>query len=110
LVLIWFALRRSRRWAGCALPPLLLGLAILHQGEWNSRKVFLQYLEQIEPGMDAASVDAILNASTYPPIITLHGTTEVRAYRHSQEARFDSDVGLVRLENGRVTTVEFLPD
>ncbi|WP_309888082.1 hypothetical protein [Archangium sp.] len=108
LVLTLLALRYSRSGAAWALPLLLLGLAILHGGQWSSRKVFLQHLERIEPGMDVAVVESILNA--YPSIVSLEGSAEVRAYHHSQETRFDSDVGLVRLEGGRVTAVHFYPD
>ena len=35
---------------------------------------------------------------------------KTRIYRHSTEARFNSDWGMVRFREGRVARVEFLPD
>lgn len=35
---------------------------------------------------------------------------KTRIYRHSTDARFNSDWGMVRFQKGRVASVEFLPD
>jgi hypothetical protein len=83
-------------------------LLVLHLVPWNSRKVFLAEFERVETAMSVERVHSILA----PVSISPERQTDLseRGYRHSDAARFDSDIGVVRFTDGRVSGTEFLPD
>jgi hypothetical protein len=83
-------------------------LLALHLVPWTSRKIFLAEFERIEAGMSIERVHSILAPVSLSP--ERQTDLSERGYRHSDAARFDSDVGLVRFADGRVTDTEFLPD
>jgi hypothetical protein len=101
-----FTLSRRRQLVG--LLVWVGALLVLHLVPWNSRKVFLAQFDRVESGMSVEQVHSILA----PVSISPERQTElgVRGYRHSDAARFDSDIGVVRFTDGRVTETEFLPD
>jgi hypothetical protein len=83
-------------------------LLVLHLVPWNSRKVFLAQFDRVETAMSVERVHSIMA----PVSISAERQTDLteRGYRHSDAARFDSDIGVVRFTDGRVTATEFLPD
>lgn len=83
-------------------------LLVLHLVPWNSRKVFLAQFDRVERGMSVERVHSILAPVSIWP--ERHADLSERGYRHSDAPRFDSDVGVVRFTDGRVTETEFLPD
>jgi hypothetical protein len=117
---------------GCLLACLLV--------PWTSRKPFLQRLHTIRPGMTESQVRQIMagykegtgwpaapgqhigTAGTLQEVgsgasfRTTTGTNgnlalaESLVFRHSDDARFNSDWGVVGFKDGRVVRVEFLPD
>lgn len=106
----------------------------------ESRQPFLRSLYSIQPGMTPVQVDAIMgkywkginwrrtpfpSSSVAPEVFSEVGgsTHQTRTdsrgrmqfidsitYRHSDEAEYNADFGVVSFSNGRVTKVEFLPD
>lgn len=83
-------------------------LLVLHLVPWTSRKVFLAEFDRVETGMSVERVHSILA----PVSISPERQTDLteRGYRHSDAPRFDSDIGVVRFTDGRVTATQFLPD
>lgn len=108
LVLAAWAVRQrsSRHWASLAV--LAVGLATLHLVPWTSRKVFLADLAHVQPGMTEEQVERAM--ARYRRLSPPAQATGTRAYGHSREPAFDSDVGLIHFDGGRVVKVEFLPD
>lgn len=93
----------------------LLGIAllILHLAPWSSRKPFLQSLRTIRVGMTLPEVEAIM--AGYGRGSGWRGLegplfADAVVFRHSDEARFNSDWGIVRFGGDKVVAVEFLPD
>ncbi len=112
-----------------------LAVGVMPWVDWDSRKPFLRDLYSVKPGMERAQVEAImgkyihgtgwpanpystgegvlrtdsLSGSAYPTVASPNGQLELKdciVYRHRQ----DSDWGVVRFREGRVVSVEFLPD
>ena len=83
-------------------------LLVLHLVPWTSRKVFLAEFGRVENGMSVERVHSILA----PVSISPERQTDLteRGYRHSDAPGFDSDIGVVRFTDGRVTATQFLPD
>jgi hypothetical protein len=85
-------------------------LVVLFLVPWTSRKEFLRHLHRVETGMTRREAREVM--LPYRPV----GEGEVTAdtadsYRHeTQNPRYDSDVGLIEFEDGRVAEVKFLPD
>lgn len=103
----WAMRQRSGR-PLISLAVLAAGLVVLHLVPWTSRKVFLADLAQVHPGMTEEQVErAMARHRRLSPPAQAAGT---RAYGHSLEPAFDSDVGLIHFDGGRVVKVEFLPD
>lgn len=77
---------------------------------WTSRKRFVRHLNQVEPGMTRQEAREVM--LPYHPVGTGEATPDsADSYRHDQQkARYNSDVGLVYFEEGRVVRVAFLPD
>ena len=104
-------------------PFALLGLicvsiAAFYIVPWTSRKPFLHSLFSIKSGTTVADVrrkmagcmvDAWANMT--PPDAT-RGLTYSGSliFRHSKESRFNADLGVVTFRDGKVVSVEFLPD
>ena len=81
---------------------MLLGaLLVSHLVPWKSRKVFLAEFDWIETGMSVERVHSILAPVSISPERQTDMTE--RGYRHSDAGRFNSDVGVVRFTDGRVT-------
>jgi hypothetical protein len=106
----------------------------------ESRQPFLRDLASVQPGMTPVQVNAIMGKywkgtnwrrspfpsdSAAPELFTETGgsTQQTRTdswgrrqfidsitYRHSDEAEYNADFGVVSFSNGRVTNVEFSPD
>ncbi|MDX1996139.1 MAG: hypothetical protein SF066_00355 [Thermoanaerobaculia bacterium] len=95
-----------------ALVILLAALATLHLVDWTTRKPFLRDLARVRVGMTEAEIHPILSRyrrfATKPDTLAAQGETLI--VRHSTAGAFDSDVGIVRLSNGRVASVEFSAD
>lgn len=104
--------------------------ALLYMVPWTSRKPFLRDLGSIRPGMSEAEVRQIMRGyiegtgwpaspasaerenagygqAAAPEPLALPGSL---VFRHSTNGAFNSDWGVVALENGRVTRVRFDPD
>lgn len=100
-------LQGSWRYKGSLCVALLVCLATLYLFPWNSRKPFLGSLRKIEKGMSPTEVQNIMGGFT---TIEGFGGPPLAAYQHSDEARFNSDVGRVHYERDHVSKVEFSPD
>lgn len=104
LPIVW---RQSTMVKTVLVVGLLASLLTLYLVPWNSRKVFLRSLGKIEENMLPSEVDAILGK--YIKVAGVRGPS-LEAYRHSDHWRYNSDVGHVYYEHGRVSKVEFSPD
>lgn len=91
-----------------ALAAVLGALALLWLLPWSSRKTFLRAFDQVETGMTGAEVDRVLGR--YPYLESGEGEHRVRAYRHSEQGRYDSDRGVLRFRGGRVRSKTFSAD
>lgn len=132
LALIW----RSARRIAVLAAFLITGLGVLYAVPWTTRKAFLLDLHRIEPGMTEIQADTIMypyvRGSGWPacplsePGSPVEGDPAPRSgvsgfklpappagkqriYRH-RDPRFDSDWGIVSLNDGRVVSVEFSAD
>lgn len=98
-------------------------LAVLWLVPWSSRKVFLQDLARVEPGMSRAQVEEILGGylhGTGWPANPFWSSNEspsgeleiqgAQVFRHSNDGRFNADWAVVHFKEGRVASVEFLYD
>lgn len=104
---VWsFPLPRKRQLSG--LLVLIGALLMLHLVPWSSRKAFLAAFHRVEIGMSVERVHSLLAPVSLSP--ERQTSLTARGYRHSDAPRFDSDIGLVRFTDGRVTAMEFLPD
>lgn len=97
-------------WVGCAL----LGLVTLHLVPWTTRKPFLAALDRVCIGMTYEEVEEIMSdyrqgTGWQTPEGELR-TPGMLVFRHSDDARFNSDWGMVTFVDGRVTKVAFSPD
>jgi hypothetical protein len=79
-------------------------LAVLYWTPWSSRKPFLRSFDRIQAGMTAEETRSIMQN------YEVRESEDTLAFRHSREGRFDSDIGLVLLEEGVVKETQFLPD
>ena len=132
-----FAAQRDRVWW---LVVCLGLLAVLHFVPWSTRKPFLRDLGRIQPGMTEAEARQImgryLEGTGWPgevdgaavPAGRLHdlgsgatlatkvspdgqlGFRNAVVYRHSTQAAFNSDWGIVTFKDGKVSGVSFSPD
>jgi hypothetical protein len=91
-------------------------VAALHLIPWTSRKPFLQALSSIHRGMTVAEVKRRMagyqeGTGWIDPFtnqeIKINGSL---VFRHSDEARFNADWGIVSFQEGRVVEVRFEPD
>jgi hypothetical protein len=106
------ALADRQTWRRAALVGAAgsLLLVLLFLVPWTSRKSFLRHLHRVETGMTRREAREVM--LPYRPV----GEGEVTAdtadsYRHeTQNPRYNSDVGLIEFEDGRVAEVKFLPD
>ena len=80
-------------------------LFLLFSVPWSTRKPFLQKFHQIAVGITAQDVSRIMGAYTLRD-----ESATLMQFRHSKDPRFDSDIGLVYLQNGKVVRTEFLFD
>jgi hypothetical protein len=99
------ALSESLTTNGYASFSLVAILLILFLTPWNHRKVFLQDLRQISPEMKIGDVSKVM--ADYELV---YQSSETMSFRHSKGPRYDSDVGVVYLEEGRVVRTEFSPE
>lgn len=118
----------------------LLTITILWFSPIESRQPFLRDLASVQPGMTPVQVNAIMgkywkgtnwrrtpfpSTSVAPEVFSEVGglAQPIRTdswgrkqfidsitYRHSDEAEYNADFGVVSFSNGRVNEVEFLPD
>jgi hypothetical protein len=118
----------------------LLALFLLWRIQWSTQEPFLRDLGRIRSGMTVAQVEAIMKpyikGTGWPAPDSVKAgkqgsltalchdfTTKTTAspsgelvmedclvYRHSNDAAFNSDWGVVQIRNGRVVRVRFLPD
>jgi hypothetical protein len=124
--------------AGCLL--VVAALATLHGVPWSSSKPFRQRLARVKAGMTESEVRQVMRGYTVgtgwpadpfgdgtppanlaqtstgvsrPAIASLAGELAIRdavVFRHNNDARFNSDWGVVSFRDGRVISVEFMPD
>src|SRR2546421_10466976 len=84
---------------------LFLILAFKHI-DWNSRRPFIRDLLKIESGMTANEVDKIMkrySGGSSP-------ANDELVYMHRVVGPFYSDMGIVKLLNDKVASVQFQPD
>ncbi len=100
-----------------AFGALLALLGTLYLVPWSSRKPFLRALDSIKLGMTEAEVHQRMagyklgtgwiipgqNPAEFAPADSL-------VFRHSDDPEFNSDWGIVTLQRGKVTAVQFSPD
>lgn len=119
LILLPFVAGRSGRLKSVVYLSLAAVLLTLHVWPWSSRKTFLRDLWRVKSGMTVAEVELIMGKY-------IHGTgwradvfsedpSELRlgdsvVYRHSNDGRYNSDWGIVKLKGGHVVSVEFWAD
>ena len=101
-----------RRMVGWAMA--IAALLVLQIVPWTTRKPFLRQLHQVEVGMTRGEVLAIMAGYRQGTGWHLQGQElqldAALVFRHSDDGRFNSDWGVVQFDEGRVSTVEFLPD
>jgi hypothetical protein len=112
-------------------------VAALHFVPWTSRKPFLRDLHRVQAGMTESEVRLIMgryaegtgwpampeggsgtltdlgSGGTHRTKVSTNGDLALRdalVFRHSTDGRFNSDWGIVKLDEGRVTGVSFSPD
>jgi hypothetical protein len=115
-------------------------VAALIAGTWTSQKSFLIDLHKVKPGMTAPQVEAIMgkyiHGTGWPALpgtkagdvstLTEIGSNETVqtsvsslgelaienavVYRHSEEAAYNSDWGVVTFKDGKVVSTDFMPD
>ena len=106
--------RRERIRSGTSCLVALVTLTALHLVPWSSRKPFLQDLRRVQPGMTLTQVEEIMAGYRRGSgVRTDEGPlflSDAVIYRHSDEARFNRDWGIVRFERDRVVSVEFSAD
>jgi hypothetical protein len=93
---------RRTAYASIAFVVVLL---VLFLTPWTTRKVFLEDFRQIDPEMTAEEVSEVM--AGYEMV---YKSATAMSFRHSHEPRYDSDVGLVYLEEGKVVRTEYSPD
>jgi len=123
-----------------ALVPIAAMIATLYFVPWTSRKPFLHDLARVRVGMSEGEVRQIMqgylegtgwpaspfdsatnssrlsilgSSSQYATTTSATGGLVIRdslVYRHSTNASFNSDWGIVSLSSGKVVRVEFSPD
>lgn len=135
VTMLVFAWKPVRRVMAPAV-VLISGLLILYAVPWTTRKAFVMDLYKIKPGMTEGQANAIMHSyvrgSGWPPCplapigtrvdggpelprgVSEHALPPPPAgkqmiFRHS-DARFDSDWGIVLLNDGRVVSVDFSAD
>lgn len=96
--------RSARPVAGISL-AFLLALLVLCWTPWNMRKIFLQDFRRIDPEMSIGEVSTVMAGYEL-----VYQSTRAMSFRHSTQPRYDSDVGVVYLEEGRVVRTEFSSD
>ena len=110
LGLLLYQSRRSQ----ATLVSLVLFVAVvagIWGADWNSRKPFLRDLDRVRPGMPLAEVDAIMaRYERWPVDLGTTSPQQTVSYRHTTAAWGNADIGLIRLDAGRVVAVTFLPD
>ena len=84
--------------------------------DWDGRKPFLRDFNQIQPGMTAAEVDAVMSdyIKQVSPFVarSAEGLVQTGAvsYQHTADATGDSDFGLITFAGGRVVGRTFYPN
>lgn len=92
-------------------------MVALYYAPTTSRKPFLRDLNRVHVDMTVPEVEAIMGkyikgydveaAEFYIP----DEDGNIRAgYRHSDSSTFDADIGVVNFKDGKVVSIEFLPD
>lgn len=118
-LLVMVPLLRGVPARGRVVLPLVFAAALMavHLTPWNSRKVFLGDFRDIRPGMSLAEVDAImagyLRGTGWPHPDGTPGELRLAdsvVFRHAKTGNYNSDWGVVRFADGRVTEATFLPD
>jgi len=117
----------KRRWMKAtyfAVAGVVLLLVIV---PWHPRKRFVSDLNSVTPGMTIDQVESVMGGymkgvgkkwivpdgpapSEHPPADERPQVTGTMTYRWSDDGNYDSDWAQVTFENGRVVSVEFLPD
>jgi hypothetical protein len=91
-----------------------MALLALHLVPWTSRKPFLAQLDRVRVGMTPAEVEAIMGdyrrGTGWRVGNDVLAPEDAMVFRHSDDARFNSDWGVVRFAEGRVVEVRFDPD
>lgn len=108
-LLLWAYNPGRRRALKLALAVLTATLLCLSLVPWNSRKAFLRDFRQVEPGTSLDEVNALLQTYEFNERRMDDGAIE-RIYSHNRAGRFDSDWGIVRVQDERVASTQFLPD
>jgi hypothetical protein len=106
-------------WRSRRLIPLIAVNALilaLYWIPWSSRKPFVRHLDSIRPGMTVAEVNRIMAGYRMGTGIPLPGSAQefrpsgAIVFRHSDEAMFNADWGVVTFRDGKVVDVRFDPD
>lgn len=106
LVLMW---RSPLRVKFALISTFLLFILVVRNVEWNSRKPFLRNLGDVQTGMTRPQVENIMHAYSRSPTTGV-SKENIIAFRHTNEGWGDSDIGVVKFQDGRVIQVEFLAD
>jgi len=102
----------------------LFALLALCVAPWNPRKRFLADLYSIRPGMTVSQVEARMkrymlwdgrwrSAAAVSAGATQHGSAAAPnelTYRHSDDPMYNADLGIIKLRDGKVVSVEFSGD
>jgi hypothetical protein len=104
---------RKRLVALIAVNALVLALFLI---PWSTRKPFLRHLYSIKPGMSVNEVKKIMagymegtgwkNPWTSQEV----NINSSLVFRHSNDGQFNSDWGVVTIQDGKVVDVRFDPD
>lgn len=119
---IWLVLAGVMVWSGqgygrfALLAAFAAVIVLSGYVDYDSRKPFLRDFQQVQVGMSAVDVEAVM--ADYGRYITIRGEmddygrllTGTMAFGHTHEGWGDADVGLVEVVNGRVVATKFSPD
>jgi hypothetical protein len=104
---------RKRLAALVAVNGLILALFLI---PWTTRKPFLRHLYSIKPGMSVNEVKKIMagymegTGWKYPSASQEVTIASSLVFRHSNDGQFNSDWGVVTIQDGKVVGVRFDPD
>jgi len=104
--LICMARLIRERWTMGLLATVGLVVAAVFLIPWNERKQFIMDLHSLSPGTSIAQVEEVMKDYMSAGVVE----EGYISFRWSDEGAYNADIGVVRFDDGRVTSVRFHPD